>query len=164
MAVRLRLSRHLVFLLILANGTPLLVNKILGNRFSRPLDCGVRSVDGQPWFGASKTIRGVFLSVLATAVGACLVGRRCKIGALIGSAAMSGDLSASFLKRRMGLPVSSRAVGLDQVPESLFPLLACRSALSLTVWEIAVTVLAFFFGEILISKLLYKFRVRDRPY
>ena len=162
--VRLRLIRHLVFLLILANGTPLLANKILGNRFSRPLDCGVRFVDGQPWFGASKTIRGVFLSVLATAVGACLVGLRCKIGALIGSAAMSGDLSSSFLKRRMGLPVSSRALGLDQVPESLFPLLACRSALSLTVWEIAVTVLAFFFGEILISKLLYKFRVRDRPY
>ena len=162
--MRLRLIRRLVFLLILANGAPLLANKILGNRFSRPLDCGVRSVDGQPWFGASKTIRGVFLSVLATAVGACLVGLRCKIGALIGSAAMSGDLFSSFLKRRMRLPVSSRAVGLDQVPESLFPLLACRSALSLTVWEIAVTVLAFFFGEILISKLLYKFRVRDRPY
>ena len=79
--MRLRLIRRLVFLLILANGAPLLANKILGNRFSRPLDCGVRSVDGQPWFGASKTIRGVFLSVLATAVGACLVGLGCKIGA-----------------------------------------------------------------------------------
>jgi CDP-2,3-bis-(O-geranylgeranyl)-sn-glycerol synthase len=74
-----------------------------------------------------------------------LVGLGCKIGALVGSAAMSGDLFSSFLKRRIGLPVSSRVVGLDQVPESLFPLLACRSALSLTVWDIAVTVLAFFF-------------------
>jgi hypothetical protein len=164
MMVRLRLIRHLVFLLILANGTPLLANKILGNRYSRPLDCGLRCADGQPLFGASKTIRGVFLSVLATAVGACMVGLGCKIGALVGSAAMSGDLFSSFLKRRIGLPVSSRAVGLDQVPESLFPLLACRSALSLTVWDIAVTMLAFFFGEILISRLLYKFRVRDRPY
>jgi len=124
----------------------------------------VRCADGQPWFGASKTIRGVSLSVLATAVGACLVGLGCKIGALIGSAAMSGDLFSSFLKRRIGMPVSSRAVGLDQVPESLFPLLACRSALSLTVWEIAVAVLAFFFAEIVISRLLYRFRVRDRPY
>src|SRR5262249_39676160 len=75
-----------------------------------------------------------------------------------------GDLFSSFLKRRMGLPVSSRAVGLDQVPESLFPLLACRSALSLTGWDIAVAVLAFFFAEIVISRLLYRFRVRDRPY
>jgi CDP-2,3-bis-(O-geranylgeranyl)-sn-glycerol synthase len=164
MMERLRLIRQLLFLLILANGTPLLVNRMLGNRFSRPLDCGVRCADGQPLFGASKTTRGVFLSVLATAVGACLVGLGCKIGAVVGSAAMAGDLFSSFLKRRMGLPVSSRAVGLDQVPESLFPLLACRGALSLTVWDIALIVLAFFFGEILISRLLYKFRVRDRPY
>jgi CDP-archaeol synthase len=162
--VRLRLVKQLVFLLILANGTPLLANKIFGHRFSHPLDCGVRCGDGEPWFGASKTIRGVFLSVLTTAVGACLVGLGGKIGALIGSAAMSGDLFSSFFKRRIGLPVSSRAVGLDQIPESLFPLLACRNALSLTVWEIAVTVLAFFFGEIVISRLLYKFRIRDRPY
>ena len=162
--VRLRLIRQLVFLLILANGTPLIAKKILGNRFSRPLDFGVRCADGQPLFGASKTIRGVFLSVLATAAGACLVSLGCKIGGLVGSMAMSGDLFSSFLKRRMGLPVSSRAVGLDQIPESLFPLLACRSALSLTKWEIAVAVLAFFFSEILISRLLYRFHVRDRPY
>src|SRR6516164_3930992 len=96
MMVRLRLIRQLLFLLILANGTPLLV-KILGNRFSPPLDCGVTCADGQPLFGASKTTRGVFLSVLATAVGACLVGLGCKIGAVFGSAAMSGDLFSSFL-------------------------------------------------------------------
>ena len=161
---RLRLIRHLLFLVVLANGTPLLAEKILGNRFSYPLDCGVKCADGQPLFGASKTIRGVFLAVLATAVAAGLGGLGCKIGALVGSAAMSGDLFSSFLKRRMGLPASSRAVGLDQLPESLFPLLACRSALSLTASTIAFAVLAFFFGEILISRLLYKFRVRDRPY
>jgi CDP-2,3-bis-(O-geranylgeranyl)-sn-glycerol synthase len=115
-------------------------------------------------FGASKTIRGIFLSILATAVGACLVGLGCKTGALIGSAAMSGDLFSSFLKRRVRLPASGRAVGLDQVPESLFPLLACRSALSLTVSDIAVIVLSFCLGDILISRLLYKLRLRDRPY
>jgi hypothetical protein len=144
MMARLPLITRLLFLLILANGTPLLANKILGNRFSRPLDCGVKCADAQPLFGASKTVRGVFLSVLATAVGARLVGLGCNIGALVGSAAMLGDLFSSFLKRRMGLPVSSKAVGLDQIPESLFPLLACRSALSLTIWDIALGVLAFF--------------------
>jgi len=164
MMVRLRLIGQLVFLLILANGTPLLANKILGNRFRRSLDNGARCADGQPLFGESKTIRGVLLSVLATAAGARLVGLGCKIGALVGSAAMTGDLFSSFLKRRMRLSVSSKAIGLDQVPESLFPVLACRSALSLTVWDIGVTVLAFFFGEMLISRLLYKFRMRDRPY
>jgi len=163
MMVRLWVITQLLFLLILANGTPLVAKKILGNRFSRPLDSGARCPDGQPLFGASKTIRGIFLSVLVTAVGARLVGLRCKIGALIGGAAMTGDLFSSFLKRRIRLPASSGAAGLDQVPESLFPLLVCRSALSLTVSDIAVIVLSFFLSEILLSRLLYKLRLRDRP-
>ena len=164
MMLRLWVIMRLLFLLILANGTPLVAKKVLGNRFLRPLDSGARCPDGEPLFGASKTIRGIFLSVLVTAVGACLVGLGCRTGALIGGAAMSGDLFSSFLKRRMRLPASSRAAGLDQVPESLFPLRACRSALSLTVSDIAVIVLSFCLGDILISRLLYKLRLRDRPY
>lgn len=142
----------------------MLAKKILGDRFSRPLDSGARFLDGQPWFGKSKTVRGVLLSVLVTAVGAHLVGLKAKTGVLVGGLAMSGDLFSSFLKRRMRLPASSRASGLDQLPESLFPLLACRRALSLSVRDTAVTVVTFFVGEILISRVLYKFRLRDRPY
>jgi CDP-archaeol synthase len=155
---------RLLFLLLLANGTPVLAKKILGNRFSRPLDNGARFLDGQPWFGKSKTIRGVLLSVLATAAGAQIMGLKAKTGALVGALAMSEDLFSSFLKRRMRLPSSSRASGLDQLPESLFPLLACRRALSLSVVDTTVAVATFFVGEILISRVLYKFRLRDRPY
>jgi hypothetical protein len=162
--VRLWAITRLLFLLTLANGTPVLAKKMFGNRFARPLDSGARYLDGQPLFGPSKTIRGILFSVLGTVVGAYLVGLRGKIGALVGSGAMSGDLFSSFLKRRMRLPASSRAIGLDQVPESLFPLLACRRALSLTVLDIAVIVVTFFISEILISRVLYKFRLRDRPY
>jgi hypothetical protein len=49
------------------------------------------------------------------------------IGVVVGSMAMLGDLFSSFVKRRLNLPPSSRATFLDQVPESLFPLLASRS-------------------------------------
>jgi hypothetical protein len=109
-------------------------------------------------------MRGILLSVLATVIGAYLSGLGCKAGAMVGSTAMAGDLFSSFLKRRMKLPPSSRAIGLDQVPESLFPLLACRRPFSLTAFDTVVTVMAFFIGEILISRILYKFRLRDRPY
>jgi CDP-2,3-bis-(O-geranylgeranyl)-sn-glycerol synthase len=64
----------------------------------------------------------------------------------------------------MRLPAGGRATGLDQIPESLFPLLACRSALSLTVMDIASVVAIFFVGEILLSALFYKLRLRERPY
>jgi CDP-2,3-bis-(O-geranylgeranyl)-sn-glycerol synthase len=155
---------QLLVLLTLANGSPVIAKRLLGNRFSYPLDGGVRFVDGQPLFGSSKTIRGILLSVLVTLACAPLIGLEWEIGARVGSAAMAGDLVSSFLKRRLRLPAGARASGLDQVPESLFALLACRHALSLTAGDIAAGVVIFAIGDVLVSRLLYKFHVRDRPY
>ena len=104
------------------------------------------------------------LAVLVTMAGAPLVGLDWTIGVLVGGLAMTGDLVSSFLKRRMGRPSSSRASGLDQVPESLFPLLACRNLLSLTIADIGACVVLFFIGEILLSRVLYALHLRDRPY
>lgn len=155
---------RLLLQVVLANAMPVIAKKVFGHRFSRPLDGNARCCDGQPLFGASKTMRGILLSVVVTAVGSYLSGLGWKTGALIGSAAMAGDLFSSFLKRRMKLPPSSRAIGLDQVPESLFPLLACRRPFSLTAFDTLVSVVAFLVGELLISRILYKFHFRDRPY
>jgi CDP-2,3-bis-(O-geranylgeranyl)-sn-glycerol synthase len=77
---------------------------------------------------------------------------------------MAGDLLSSFVKRRLHLPPSSRASGLDQVPEALFPLLACRNLLSLAAADIAVCVVMFFVGEVVLSRLLYALNLRERPY
>ena len=153
-----------VALLAVANGVPVLAKDILGNRFSGPVDGHVRVADGRSLFGASKTIRGILLSVLVTSVCAPLVGLKWPIGLLVGSTAMAGDLFSSFWKRRMKLPPRARATGLDQIPEALFPVLACRETLSLTLVDSIVIVAIFFVGEIFLSRLLFKFRLRDRPY
>ena len=155
---------QLLVLLMLANGTPLIAKKILDERLAYPLDGGVEFLDGRPLFGRSKTIRGVVLAVLVTTAGAPLIGLDWGIGALVGSLAMAGDLVSSFLKRRMALPPSSRASGLDQLPEALFPLLVCRNPLSLTIADIGVTAALFFIGEVLLSRVFYAFRLRDQPY
>jgi CDP-2,3-bis-(O-geranylgeranyl)-sn-glycerol synthase len=68
------------------------------------------------------------------------------------------------VKRRLNFPPSSQALGLDQVPESLFPMLACRDALSLTMADIALGMVIFFIGELILSRLLYHVNLRDRPY
>ena len=153
-----------LILLMLANGTPVIAKKILGSRYRYPLDGYLTFVDGRPVFGRSKTIRGVVLAVLVTTAGAPLVGFGWKIGLLVGSFAMAGDLFSSFCKRRLGLPSSSRASGLDQIPESLLPLLACRDLLALTAADIVVCVVIFVIGEVVLSRLLYAVRLRDRPY
>ena len=120
--------------------------------------------DGRPLFGPSKTIRGILISVLITTASAPLVGLDLTIGAIVAGAAMAGDLFSSFVKRRLNFPPSSRALGLDQVPESLFPMLACRDALSLTIADIALGVGIFFVGELILSRLLYQVHLRDEPY
>jgi CDP-diglyceride synthetase len=155
---------QLLVLLVLANGAPVAAKKVLGQRLAHPLDGGAEFVDGRPLFGRSKTIRGAVLAVLVTMAGAPLIGLEWQIGVLVGSLAVAGDLASSFLKRRMALPPSSRATGLDQVPEALFPLLGCRNPLALTAEDIVAGVALFFIGEVLLSRVLYAFQLRDRPY
>jgi hypothetical protein len=64
----------------------------------------------------------------------------------------------------MGLAPSSMAIGLDQIPESLFPLLACRLLLPLTMLDIGVAAALFFVGELVLSRILFRLHLRDRPY
>jgi CDP-2,3-bis-(O-geranylgeranyl)-sn-glycerol synthase len=155
---------QLLVLLTLANGTPVIAKKLLSERFAWPLDGGIEFLDGRPLLGTSKTVRGIVLAVVVTAAGAPLLGLDVATGAVAGATAMLGDLFSSFVKRRLNLRPSSRAVGLDQVPESLFPLLACRTALSLSALDIAIGVAVFFAGEVLLSRLLFKWHIRERPY
>jgi len=155
---------QVLVLLALANGSPVVAKRIFGTAFSRPLDGNAEFVDGRPVFGPSKTVRGIIVSLPVTALAAPLLGLPLRIGLMIGATAMAGDLFSSFVKRRLALPPSSRATGLDQIPESLFPLLACRSALSLSAMDIAAGCAGFFVGELLLSKLFFRLRLRDRPY
>jgi CDP-2,3-bis-(O-geranylgeranyl)-sn-glycerol synthase len=151
-------------LLFLANAAPVVASKFLGRRFAWPLDGGLRFVDGQPLFGASKTLRGVVFSVLATATVAPLLGLPWYVGALVGVTSMLGDLASSFIKRRFKLPPSSKATGLDQIPESLLPLLVCQPLLGFTATDIVIIVALFLVGDVVFSPLFYKLRIRKHPY
>ena len=100
---------QLTILLALANGAPLVAARLLGTRGACPLDGGLTLRDGAPLLGASKTVRGVAAGILASTVGALLMGLPGHLGAVVGASAMAGDALSSFTKRRLGLPPSSRA-------------------------------------------------------
>jgi CDP-2,3-bis-(O-geranylgeranyl)-sn-glycerol synthase len=155
---------QLLVLMTLANGTPIVAKKIFGPLFSFPLDAGTIVFDGRPLFGPSKTIRGILISVLITTGSAPLIGLDLTIGAIVAGAAMAGDLFSSFVKRRLNSAPSSHALGLDQVPESLFPMLACRDAFSLTIADIVLGVGIFFIGALILSRFLFRAHLRDEPY
>ncbi len=155
---------RLIILLAIANGAPVVAKKVLGQRLARPVDGATTFSDGRPVFGPSKTIRGIVLAVVATAAGAAALGLTWPIGALVGATAMAGDLFSSFVKRRLDRPASSRATGLDQIPESLLPLLACYRPLGLSALDVGLGVVVFFVGEVLISRVLFRLHLRDQPY
>jgi hypothetical protein len=137
---------QLLVLVSVANAIPVFAKKILGSAFSWPLDGGTVFADGQRLLGASKTIRGAFLSVLITPLAAFLIGLGGQIGFVV------------------GLPPSSKAIGLDQIPEAFFPLLAAQLLLPVTFVDIVVGTAIFFAASLIISRILFKLRVRDEPY
>jgi|SRR6187402_3068686 hypothetical protein len=150
---------QLLVLLVVANGAPVLVKKALGDQLAQPFDGGAVLPDGRPLFGSSKTVRGVVSSFLATPLVALLMGFQWEVGALVAGGAVAGDLL-----RRLGFPRSSMALGLDQIPESLFPLAACRLLLPVTFVDILVGVAIFVAGGLILSPILFRLHLRDKPY
>ncbi|KAF0133757.1 MAG: hypothetical protein FD148_1021 [Methylocystaceae bacterium] len=138
---------QVLFLLTMANGVPVLGKRLFGRKMTAPLDCGLILNDGQPLFGKSKTIRGAVLAIIVTTMFSPLIGLEFLIGALVSAAAMIGDLFSSFVKRRLKMPSSSKATGLDQIPEALLPALLARCLLPLTLFDISAIVFLFFIGN-----------------
>ncbi len=155
---------QLLLLILVANGAPVLGHVVLRNHWAYPLDFALRFFDGRPFLGPSKTIRGVVLSLLITVLCALLIGLSPQTGLVVSGAAMFGDCLASFTKRRLGIKPESQAFGLDQVPESLFPLLALQSIYHLEFWGILITVIAFVILELVLSRLLFYWHLRKHPY
>lgn len=153
----------LLILILVANASPVLAARALGRRLDWPVDLG-RELAGRRLFGHSKTWRGIIAAVVITALFAWILELGVGLGITIALAAMAGDLLASFTKRRMGIASSDMAPGLDQIPESLLPLLAVRQSLGLDAATILLLVLAFVFVELLLSRIGYAIRLRKRPY
>jgi len=154
----------LLLILVFANGAPIVAGQLFRNKYNRPVDFGIRLVDQKRLLGDSKSWRGLFSAIILATAGAVVLGFNWKTGLLLGSWSMLGDLFSSFIKRRLGMRPSSQALGLDQIPESLFPLLAVSPVLELEWWRMLYLVLLFIVIELTLSRLLFRLKIRKRPY
>ena len=154
----------ILLLIVIANGAPILAKRIFNNRFTHPIDFGIRFVDHRPLLGPTKTYRGLLAAILATSVAALALSLPVYIGILIAAFAMLGDLISSFAKRRLGIASSDMALGIDQIPEALLPLLVVGSQYKLDGTQIMLAVVAFFAIELILSRVLYNLKIRDRPH
>jgi CDP-diglyceride synthetase len=152
-----------LFLLLVANGAPIIARDLLKEHLNYPIDGGRIWYDGRPLFGPAKTVRGLLAAGIATGCAAPLVGRPLLLGVLLGLCAMGGDLLSSCIKRRLGIKSSARALGLDQSLEALVPVLVLQTSFAFQTVDIVIVVLAFFVLEIGLSRVLYCLHIRDQP-
>lgn len=155
---------QLLVLILVANGTPVLMAWASTDGLALPVDRGKRFSDGRPVLGPTKTYRGILLSILFTVGAAVALGLPAAVGLKVAVFAMLGDLTSSFVKRRLGKPSSSMALGLDQIPESLFPLLAVQHQFELDLVEVLGMTALFFILELGLSRVLYSLNIRKQPY
>jgi CDP-diglyceride synthetase len=158
------LEVQLLLLIGVANGTPVVIKRLVGGLWALPLDGNHNFFDHRPLFGSSKTIRGIVFSLLFTSLCAPVLGFQWFYGLLVATTAMAGDLLSSFIKRRIGKPPSSMSLGIDQVPESLFPMVVAHYCLDVSWYGVVVVTVLFFILELAVSQILYRLKIRNEPY
>jgi CDP-2,3-bis-(O-geranylgeranyl)-sn-glycerol synthase len=98
-----------------ANATPVLA------RGRRPIDGGLRFIDGRRLLGDGKTWEGLIAGLAAGVTVALLLAIALDnilvayVGTLTSIGAMAGDITASFVKRRLGMERGAPAPLLDQL-------------------------------------------------
>ncbi|MEX1033357.1 MAG: CDP-archaeol synthase [Cellvibrionaceae bacterium] len=158
------LTIQIALLLIVANGSPLLVGNLLGRIADRPIDADLCFVDGQPLLGATKTWRGLLSSLLLTSLCAWLLGLGWLAGLVVAGGAMLGDLISSFIKRRLGMASSTKAIGLDQLPEALIPALLVHFFFHYSWSTVIIATGVFVIADMLVSPLLFRWGLRREPH
>lgn len=154
----------LLIMLVLANGAPVIAARVAPGLWPQPVDGGRLWRDQRPLFGSSKTWRGMVSGGLSCALFSALVGLGVWFGLWFGLLALAGDLLSSFIKRRLGLPASARAIGLDQIPEALVPMVLASAWLGLSLGLTLLVVVVFVAANIGFSPLLYRLGIRRHPH
>jgi CDP-2,3-bis-(O-geranylgeranyl)-sn-glycerol synthase len=132
-----------LLLLVAANATPVLTARLLGRRLNTPIDRLFARDEHSPLFGTHKTWRGLVTGALACTLSGAVLPCGPWIGLGFGLTALSGDLASSFVKRRLRWDSGHPAPLLDQLPESLLPLLLFAGPLDLSHEMVFGTALVF---------------------
>ena len=147
---------HLLLLIIVANGGPIIIRLALSHHFNQAIDFKHTLSDGYPLFGPTKTWRGLLAALVFTGIFSYLLSYPALIGITIATAAMTGDLISSFIKRRLKKASSSQVLLLDAIPECVLPLVIMIDTFSLQWPSFIVITIFFILTELSLSKLLQK--------
>lgn len=149
------------------NFVPPLLAFFLGDRWNQPLDFGSSFVDGKPLLGPHKTLRGTTGAIAVGAILGMMMGMPWWVGLAAGTLSMAGDITSSFVKRRLSLPSGSGVAGFDQVVEGFLPFLVLQPHFSLSAGQVYCLVIFFctgaFAGSWFLRHVLLKEPFADYP-
>ena len=106
---------------LVANGTPVAAKRFLSKKNLHPIDRGYVMPDGRRLLGDGKTVEGFLLAVAVGSVLALILYvltldiTVLKAGIAASLGAMIGDITGSFIKRRLGIKRGDPAPLLDQL-------------------------------------------------
>ena len=145
-----------------ANATPVLAGG------GTAMDFGKNFVDGKRVFGANKTFRGFFFG-LAVGIAVGLVewwifGYPFLFSLLTPLGALLGDLTAAFLKRRLGIAPGGLFPVVDQV-DFVVGAIVFALPLAMVYWELAVAALIITPPiHLLTNFCAYKLKLKKNPW
>ena len=140
-----------------ANGSPV----ILGG--GEPLDGGRKWLDGKPFLGSHKTVKGTLLGFAVGAVVGVLQGNPLG-GALQSVGAVAGDIVASFFKRRWNLRPGEGMPLVDQLDFITFAVLLSYPVQRTSVEAMLVILVLTVPIHYIVNYIAWLLRLKEHPW
>jgi CDP-2,3-bis-(O-geranylgeranyl)-sn-glycerol synthase len=128
-----------------------------------PLDGGEKWLDGKPFLGSHKTLRGCIVGVLAGLLIGFLQGNALA-GVTQGFGAILGDLLSSFLKRRWDLAPGASAPVLDQLDFIVVAIILSQPFTRATLQEMVIIILVTIPIHYLSNYLSWMLKMKEHPW
>ncbi|MDM8539341.1 CDP-archaeol synthase, partial [Desulfobacterales bacterium HSG17] len=127
-------------------------------KWDTPLDRGLLFIDGKPFLGNHKTIRGIGGGIIGGVTCGFFLGISLWVALWVGVMSMSGDLLSSFIKRRMRMVDGGNFPVIDQFFEGTFPFIIIAPAYSLSFVQSSLIIVAFiitaYLGALFLTRVL----------
>lgn len=153
----------ILFLLWLINFTPPLLAFFLEDRFNQPVDFGKRLKDGRLALGPHKTWRGIAGSLICGSLLSIMFHLPIWVGFFSALLSMSGDLTSSFIKRRLSKPSGRNFPILDQFFEGALPFIVLTPYFQLNLIRTCFLIFLFCLGAYL-GSIFYKSILLKEPF
>lgn len=134
---------QILILLWAINLMPVLLAYFFEKKWDTPLDNGMFFIDGKPFLGTHKTIRGTVGGIIAGILFGFVMGIPLWVALPAGIMSMFGDLLNSFIKRRFKMIEGAGLPVMDQLLEGAFPFVIIAPAYSLSFAALFFLILVF---------------------